>query len=172
MVLPVILGGAAVAARFLIPKVIAPIGKLFFGSIPRAAITILSTGVAVASPKFAKSIIRAPITIFEKGKVIGEKIEELPKEKTEKKLPIGLIGGAILGTVAGIAVIPKIIEKIPKIKPKAIAAEKPITPETQIIQTEPVEAPVATIGKPAGVSVNVNVTQRQTRRIKNIAILQ
>lgn len=185
MVLPFLAAGL-LGARFLIPKLLPVAARFGRALIPGtirgklfafAAVPTLATAV-VSSPTVRRGIgtVFDPRVGIQRGKAIAERVEGLGKE--EKESVIGSIAkfGAAGAVIGGVAVaVPKIAAKVKErraAKEAGIIAEKPITPETQIIQTTPVTAPVSTIGKPMGVNINVNVTQRQTRRIKNIVVFQ
>ena len=184
MVLPLIFGGAAVAARFLIPRLL-PIAlkgarfvlpKTIKGAVVQAVVVPTAIGIFTKS-KTARKVVTTtldPRTGFERGGLIAEKIESLDAPSKEK-----VIGGAaaagVLGAVVagGLIVAPKILAKIPKKKPKGVAAEKPIMPETQIIETTPtpLKTPGPATGMMPGINIDINLSQR-TKRIKNIVIFQ
>lgn len=141
--------------------------------IVKTTIGLIGGGILLESPK-ARRAVGSAITSFDPGTVgstLGESIEsgEVPSIGGALK-GAGIVGGlAALGIGAAVG-IPKVISKVKKPK----FAEKPITPETQIIQTQP-EVPIVaspTVSNGKAVNVNVHVTQRQTRKIKNIVVFQ
>lgn len=143
--------------------------------VTRTIIGLIGLGILAESPK-ARGVVKEAVIGFDPGGVgigIGKAAEsgKLPDVGAALK-GAGILGGITALGVGAVIGVPKILEKIPKKKPKSIAAEKPITPETQVIQTQPEVVPTAPTGNGKAINVNVNVSQRQTRRIKNIVVFQ
>ena len=148
MVLPAIIAGGAFAARFLIPRLL-PIAakagrfilpKTLKGAVFQAVAVPTAIGLFTGS-KTAREVVTTtldPRTGFERGRDIGERIEGLEKPEKEKLIGAAAAAGLVGVGLAGAAiVIPKVIAKVKAPKETGLVAEKPITPETQIIQTQP-----------------------------------
>ena len=132
--------------------------------------SLIGGSVLAESPK-AREKLASAVGGFDPGALGTGIAKAIEGKKAFPSIKTGLVSAGLLG--GAIIAVPKIIGALKgDKKPKAIIAEKPITPQTQIIQTEP--TPVGVTPKPNGKAINitVNVSQRQTKRIKNIVVFQ
>ncbi|HEC65385.1 MAG TPA: hypothetical protein ENI23_08825 [bacterium] len=192
MVVPALIAGGLLAARFVLPRLI-PLGakvlrfvapKTVKGAIVQAVVIPTGVGFIAGAPSIAKQFL--PGARFKASKEFGQKLTGEKPADGGDLIKSGLkAAGVVGGVVAAVAVAKKIKEKLPARKEKVITSPEqivppavlPLPPEQQPlgpvkqVTEEKIMQPTPSIINKINVTPIVNVRINQSKKFINQQLL-
>ena len=189
MVVPAVIAGGLLFARFLIPKIatrlLPAIGKF---AVKRPITTFVgiptAVGFGVGAPSIAKQLL--PTERFKASKEFAQKLTgEKPSDGADL-IKSGLKGAGIVGGIVGaVAVAKKIKEKLPARKEKVITSPEQIVPPSVLplppqqeplgpvvqVKEEKIMQPTPSIINRINVTPIINVRINQSKKFINQQLL-